>query len=107
MARTVQKVDNNLEKRWEKMKQDFPIGTTINGIVLRNEPFGVFLNIGYPVLKGYQFSGIIDILIKDDENSEGLPMNYDLWPKVGATINCKVRWHRDHDQEISLAIARQ
>jgi hypothetical protein len=89
------------------MKQDFPIGIQINGTVLRIEPFGVFLNIGYPVLKGYQFSGIIDILTKDDKDSGGLPMNYDLWPKIGEIIHCKVRWHRDLEQEISLAIVRQ
>jgi ribosomal protein S1 len=97
---------DNLEDRWIEMKQNLPIGKRIYGKVFRAEPFGVFLDLGYPVLKGYQFSGIIDISTKDDEDSYGLPMSYDLWPKIGEKIYCKVLWHRELAKEISLAIVK-
>jgi hypothetical protein len=41
---------------------------------------------------------------KDDEDSCGLPIDYDLWPKIGEKIYCKVLWHRDLEKEVSLAI---
>jgi ribosomal protein S1 len=97
---------DNLEDRWIEMKQNLPIGSRVYGKVFRTEPFGVFLDLGYPVLMGYQFSGIIDIPTKDDEDSYGLPMSYDLWPKIGETIYCKVLWYREDEQEISLAIVK-
>jgi ribosomal protein S1 len=97
---------DDFEKHWQEVKQNHPIDSKLYGKVLRIEPFGIFLDIGYPILKGYQFSGLVDILTKDDEDSYGLPMDYDLWPKVGEKIYCKVRWHRELEKEISLAIVR-
>jgi hypothetical protein len=99
-----QKMINDLEERWKEMKQNFPIGKKLHGEVIRIEPFGVFLNIGYPVLQNFQFSGIIDILTKDDEDSCGLPIDYNSWPKIGEKIYCEVLWHRDLEKEVSLAI---
>ena len=100
------KMSESLEDRWLEIKQNFPVGSKIYGEIFRAEPFGIFLNIGFPVLQGYQFSGIIDIPTKDDMDSCGLPISYDLWPKVGEKIYCKVLWHRELEKEISLAIVK-
>jgi ribosomal protein S1 len=97
---------DDLEGRWAEMKQNLPIGSRIYETIFRTEPFGVFLDLGYPVLKGYQFSGIIDIPTKDGEDSYGLPMSYNLWPKIGEKIYCKVLWPRENEKEISLAIVK-
>jgi ribosomal protein S1 len=97
---------DDLEERWREMKQSCSIGSRLYGEVIRVEPFGIFLDLGYPIVKGYQFSGIIDIPTKDDEDSYGLPMSYDLWPKIGEKLFCKVLWHRELEKEISLAIVK-
>jgi predicted RNA-binding protein with RPS1 domain len=97
---------NDLEERWQEMKQSCSIGSRLYGEVIRVEPFGIFLDLGYSVLKGYQFSGIIDISTKDDDDSYGLSIDYSLWPRIGEKIHCKVVWYREDNKEISLAIAK-
>lgn len=93
---------DDFDKYWQEIKQSHPIDSKLYGKVLRIEAFGIFLDIGYPILKGYQFSGLIDILTKDDEDSYGLPIDYDLWPNIGEkfivkfvgieTLKKKYRW---------------
>jgi predicted RNA-binding protein with RPS1 domain len=63
-----------VDRQWEQMKQEFPIGSKVHGRVFRIEPFGIFLDIGYEVIGGYMCSGLIDIITKSDEDSHGLPM---------------------------------
>jgi hypothetical protein len=90
--------------RWEKLKAEYPIGHKFHGRIFRVERFGVFLDLGHPIINNYKMSGIIDIITKGDDDSSGLPIEYDLWPKIGQEIHCKVIWYRDSIKEISLAI---
>jgi Uma2 family endonuclease len=94
-------------RKWEQMKQEFPIGSKIHGRVFRIEPFGIFLDIGYEVIGGYMCSGLIDIITKSDEDSHGLPHDYSIWPSIGEKVYCKVVWHRDSEKEVSLSIVNE
>lgn len=98
---------DSVDSQWEKIKQECPIGHKLYGIVTRIEPFGIFLDIGYEVIDGYKLSGLIDIGTKSDEDSNGLPMENSLWPKIGVKVHCKVVWHRDLEKEVSLSIINQ
>ena len=93
-----------IDNQWGEIKQEYPIGHKLYGIVIRTKPFGIFLDIGYEVIDGYKLSGIIDIGTKSDEDSSGLPRDSSLWPKIGEKVYCKVVWHRDHNKEVSLSI---
>jgi ribosomal protein S1 len=93
-----------VDSQWERLKQELPIGHKLYGHVVRIEPFGVFLDIGYKIIDGYKLSGLIDIGTKSDHDSSGLPMDYSLWPKIGEKVYCKVVWLRDSNKELSLSI---
>jgi ribosomal protein S1 len=95
-----------IEEQWEEMKLALPIGYQLYGDVISIKPFGVFVDVGYEVIDGYIFSGIIDIGTKDDHDSSGLPFDYLLWPKIGERIYCKVVWHRDGIKEVSLSLVK-
>jgi ribosomal protein S1 len=102
-----EKNTNWVDSQWGKLKQEFPIGHKLYGRVVRIEPFGVFLDIGYEIIDGYKLSGLIDIGTKSDRDSSGLPMDYSLWPKIGENVYCKVVWPRDSVKELSLSIINQ
>jgi Uma2 family endonuclease/predicted RNA-binding protein with RPS1 domain len=96
-----------IDRQWEQMKQEFPIGSKVRGRVFRIEPFGIFLDIGYEVIGGYMCSGLIDIITKSDDDSHGLPHDYSIWPGIGEKLYCKVVWHRDSEKEVSLSIVNK
>jgi hypothetical protein len=45
--------------RWEKLKAEYPIGHKFCGRVFHIESFGVFLDLGHPIIDNYKMSGII------------------------------------------------
>jgi ribosomal protein S1 len=96
----------NEDNQWEIAKKNFPIGRKFYGTVIRIEPFGVFVNIGYKVIDGYKLSGIIDIITKSDNDSEGLPLDYSFWPILGQKVYCKVLAYREAPKEVSLSLVK-
>ncbi len=93
-----------LDEQWKELKLSFPIGHKFYGSVIRIEPFGIFVHLGYPVVDGYKLSGIIDIITRADHDSSGLPVDYSLWSKLNQQIHCKVIWYRETIKEVSLSL---
>jgi hypothetical protein len=88
---------NEIDLLWERMKHEYPIGHKLYGNVLMVRPFGIFVDLGYTIFDGCQFSGIVDIGTKDDDDSSGLPMDNSLWPVVA---------YRESSKEICLRLAK-
>ncbi len=98
--------DDWIANQWEILKDNFPVGRKFYGTVIRIEPFGVFVNIGYEIIDGYKLSGIIDIITRSDDDSEGLPMDYSLWPILGQQVYCKVLAYREAPKEVCLSLVK-
>jgi ribosomal protein S1 len=100
-------IDDLVEKQWIKLKTSLPIGLKFIGTVIMVKPFGVFVDVGFEIIDGYKLSGIIDVITKDDHDSSGLPLDYNLWPSIGERIHCKVLHYRDSIKEVSLGIVNE
>ncbi|MBD2461013.1 S1 RNA-binding domain-containing protein [Oscillatoria sp. FACHB-1407] len=88
------------------MKRRFPIGHKFWGEVLRINPFGVFVNLGYPNRNTYLLCGIIDVATRSGCDSFGLPEDISEWPQVGQRVHCKVIAHREHNKQVDLRLVR-
>ncbi|MDM9379225.1 S1 RNA-binding domain-containing protein [Chlorogloeopsis sp. ULAP01] len=97
---------SDVDKQWEELKRNFPIGHKFYGEVASIKPFGVFVYLGYQVVNGYKFSGIIDIATQSDSDSSGLPTDNSLWPQVGQRIHCKVIAYREYNKEVDLRLVQ-
>ena len=84
--------------RWEDLKNCYLIGTVYQLDIIKQAPFGLFLDLGYGDQYGYRLTGLICI------GSQSLPRTYDQWPKVGETIYGKAIWYRDNLQEIAFQL---
>ncbi len=65
------------EQTWYSIKAKYPIGTFMRGKVIQHQPFGVFLDIGEPGVKG--LIRIIDFVDVGE-------MREDMYPPIGATV---------------------
>jgi hypothetical protein len=98
---------DELETTWEEAKAKYPIGHRFQGKVVNAEHYGIFLDLGFPIVDGYKLSGLIDIVTFPDEDSLGLPaprFSTTPWPVVGAMLSCKVVGHRDQQMEVACAL---
>lgn len=95
---------NDIDKQWENLKRNLPLGHKFYGEVASVKPFGVFVNLGYQIVDGYKLSGIIDIATQSDRDSSGLPKDTYLWPQVGQRVYCKVIAYREYNKEVDLRL---
>jgi ribosomal protein S1 len=96
-----------INKQWEELKSNLPIGYKFYGEVASIKHFGVFVNVGYAIIDGYQLSGLIDIVTKSDLDSSGLPIDNSLWPHVGQQVYCKVISYREGSKEVDLRLVNK
>jgi ribosomal protein S1 len=65
------------DQAWESIKAKYKRGTFVQGKVIKHMPFGIFLDIGEPGVKG--LIRIVDFL---DESA----MSEDLYPELDSTV---------------------
>jgi ribosomal protein S1 len=71
---------------WEEVKKRFPIGARTRGVVVQHCPFGIFVDLGDPDVKGLvQITDFLD---------EGR-MTSEQYPPIGAVIDAVVLGHTD------------
>ena len=81
---------------WIEIEKIYPIGSKITGKVEYHAPFGIFIDIDYPV-----FKGLIQITDFLDEDI----MSADMYPPVGSKIEAVVlAFTRDHRNQIWLSM---
>ncbi|MEH1793231.1 MULTISPECIES: hypothetical protein [unclassified Nostoc] len=97
---------SDIDKQWEKLKHNLPIGHKFYGEVISVKPFAIFVYLGYQVIDGYKLSGIIEIATKSDCDSFCLPTDTSLWPQVGQSIHCKVIAYREYNKEVDLRLVQ-
>lgn len=85
---------------WERLKEEYPIGSSHSLKVLRHEPFGIFVDVGYSDKYGFRMTGLIERFCT--EKGKGLPMNQNDWPNPGELIPVKVISFRDYNYEIDF-----
>ncbi len=83
---------NNLS--WEELKKTLVVGDVLMGTILKHEPYGVFVDLGY----GYD--GIIQITDFKDEGVM-LPEEY---PEIGKEIKAAILGFKDHGNQIWLGV---
>lgn len=79
---------------WDELKDTLEVGTFIVGTILRHEPYGVFVNIGY------EYDGLIQIT---DFKDEGI-MTPELYPTVGSEVRAKILGFKDHSCQVWLGV---
>ena len=94
----------NESEKWNDLKDQVQIGDEIDGIVCGTKPFGVFVDIGFQVVDGHKFAGIIDIALSPAQGVEALPLNKEEWPKIGEQVSCVVLAYRERSFEVDLGI---
>jgi len=81
---------------WNEIMTDYPIGSVIKGKIEYHAPFGVFVDVGHPILKG--LIQIIDFL---DEGR----MTPDQYPALGTEISAVVLGYTaDKSNQIWLSV---
>ena len=88
----------NSIKEWESTKSDYLIGEKVDCVVIRHEPFGLFVTIGNTTA-----IGLIERvrMIQDGYNP---PADY---PPIGSQITATVLGFRDYSQQIELAMPQK
>lgn len=79
---------------WHEFKAILPEGSLVAGVVLKHEPYGVFVDIGH----GYD--GIIQIT---DFNDHGVVTTKD-YPPVGTRLLTTVLGFEDHGFQVWLGV---
>ena len=83
-----------IEITWNELKQKLNIGSVISGTILRHEPYGVFVDIGYP------YEGLIQITDFKDEGKM-TPKDY---PPVGSIARTVVLGFKDRWCQVWLGV---
>jgi hypothetical protein len=65
------------EQTWYSIKAKYPIGAFVRGKVIQHRPFGIFLDIGEPGVRG--LVRIVDFVDVGE-------MREDLYPPIGAIV---------------------
>ena len=73
-------------RSWGEVKQRFPMGSVVAGVVSQHHPFGVFVDLGDPLAIG---------LVQITDFRDHGRMTPDLYPPVGASITAVVLGHTD------------
>jgi len=81
---------------WKEIKTLYPVGSKITGKVEHHAPFGIFLDIGHPVVKGLiQITDFLD---------EGV-MSPRMYPPIGHVIKAVVlAYTPDQRNQIWLSV---
>ena len=85
----------NQEVNWEDISINYPIGNLIIGIVEHHAHFGIFLNIGHPVVKGL-------VLIMEFMD-EGI-MKPELYPLIGTEVRGVILGYTDYNNQIKISL---
>ncbi len=83
------------EQTWYSIKAKYPIGAFVRGKVTKHAPFGIFLDIGEPGVKG---------LIRIGDFVDAGEMREDMYPSIGATIGGIISANSDSENaQINLS----
>jgi ribosomal protein S1 len=66
------------DQNWEKIKSKYKVGQILQGQVVRQMPYGVFLNIGELEVKG---------LIRIPDFLDNEAMSEDMYPEIGSQVS--------------------
>ncbi len=91
-----------LDQKWEQLKDRYKVGSKHSLRVMRQEIFGLFLDLGYAEKYDYKLTGLIDRGKRG--NSPGLSKDPSDWPQVGSTIDVIVVSYRDYNMEIDFKL---
>lgn len=80
---------------WKDIEMKYPVGSLLTGTVERHFPFGIFLDIGHPLVKG--LVQIIDFL---DEGT----MTEELYPSIGTEVKAFVFGYATWNNQIKLGM---
>lgn len=84
------------EETWREVKQQLPVGSMIEGRVIRHEAYGMFVDIGI------ECEGLIQIVdISDDR-----PVTPDDYPPIGALVVARVLGFKENGHQVRLGIKR-
>jgi ribosomal protein S1 len=86
------------EREWESTKVNFPIGSMVEGEVIRVEPYGVFVAI-----PGCPFHSVL--LVTEFEDGE---RSFDIseYPAMGSRIRAVVVDLAEHNHQLRLSTRR-
>lgn len=82
------------EVTWDELKRKLSVGSVITGTVSRHEPYGVFVDIGYP------YEGLIQIT---DFKDEGVMVPED-YPLVGSMVRAVVLGFKEYGYQVWLGV---
>jgi ribosomal protein S1 len=80
---------------WDEAKKRFPVGARVHGIVTQHCPFGIFVDLGDPVVKG---------LVEIPEFLDEGRMTPEQFPPVGAAVEAVVIGHMDGNRQVWLCM---
>jgi len=82
------------EEAWRDAKRQLPVGSIVEGRVLRHEAYGLFVDIGL------ECEGLIQIVdISDDR-----PVTPDDYPPLGALVVARVLGFKENGRQVWLGI---
>jgi ribosomal protein S1 len=79
---------------WGRLKTELGVGEKLTGTVIRHEPYGVFVDIGY------EYDGLIQIT---DFKDEGV-MTPEEYPVIGSKISAVVLGFKDYGCQVWLGV---
>lgn len=84
-----------MHENWTEILNTYETGDLIKGTVMKQENFGVFLNLNYPPVLG-----LIQIVsFKDKER-----MTPDLFPKIGAIVEGIITDFNKDNLQVNISI---
>lgn len=83
------------KQQWEETKKCLPVGTRVRGVVIRVEPFGVFVELA-------ESNALAALLVTHFEDGE---RSFDIeeYPQVGDTLEAVVVDLAEHNMQVRLS----
>jgi small subunit ribosomal protein S1 len=81
------------DDQWAETKLRHPIGSPIEGVVVKVEPYGVWVGVG---------NGTEALLLVPEIGGD-VRKQIEDYPQVGEWIAAKVLWHNDQQRKLSLS----
>jgi ribosomal protein S1 len=85
----------NTAVNWDEVALAYPIGSIIKGTVMYHAAFGIFLNVGHPLMLG--LVRIVDFV------DEGI-ITPDLYPAIGKEVRGLVLGYDESNNQIVLSM---